>query len=627
MLASPSKKDRCETVASVLHELEKLPVDSDGARGLQQVVKLVASGGLHNLEPLLPLVLSLNGQPFTLRNHFHFQPIFKCNQPRKTILKTGRQTGKSQSISALMVLLSACIPYFKTLAICPLYEQIRRLSNNYVRPLIESSPIRALLVHTGTTNSVLQRSFRNGSIIQFSFALLDTSRLRGISTHFLVADEFQDLDPTHLPIIVECLTASPWDIRLFAGTSKSLDNNLQSQWLQSSQAEFFIPCTRCGKWNIPAAGYHIEAMIGPLHDHISERYPAIVCYNCRAPLYARLGRWVHRRPQLVESFAGYHIPQIILPLHYARYDRWQELLAKQSGAGNMTTYQFYNEVLGEAMDSGQKLVTETELRAAAVLPWKNNPNQPAQELMQMLPHYRMLVMGCDWGGGGEEGVSFTVLALLGLTPTGQIHCLWGKRLLLANEHIREAEECIRRMNQFGAQLFAHDYTGAGIVRETVMVQAGMDLTRLMPFQYIRAARGDLIRFVPPSPLHNRHYYQLDKTRSLLYVCQAIKTGLLQFFEYDGDDPGANGLIPDFLALVEEKASTRHAGDVYMITKAASLTDDFAQAVNIGCAALWHANDAWPNFAEAAKIASISPRLLKAVGDFEHGWEQDSAYDW
>lgn len=589
--------------------------------------RLLAARGLRNLEPLLPLVLSLDGRPFTLKNHFHFQPLFKCDQPRKTIVKTGRQTGKSQSISALLVLLCACIPHFKVLAVCPLYEQIRRLSHNYVRPLIETSPIRALLQHVGTSHSVLQRSFRNGSLMQFSFALLDVTRLRGVSTHLLAIDEFQDIDPAHLPIIAECVTASPWDIRLYTGTPKSLDNIVHGTWLQSSQAEFFIPCQRCGEWNIPSKEYHIDGMIGPLHTHISEQHPAIICHKCRGPLYARLGHWVHRYPNRVEAMSGYHIPQIILPLHYARYDRWQELLAKRAGAGNMTTYQFYNEVLGEAMDAGQKLVTETDLRAAAVLPWKNDPDRPAPEMLARLSQYKMLVMGCDWGGGGEEGVSFTTLALLGLLPTGQVHCLWGKRLLLANDHLLEAKECLQRMTQFGAALLAHDYTGAGVVRETVMIQAGMQPERLMPIQYIRAAAGSLIRFVPATPLHARSHYRLDKTRSLLYVCQAIKTGLLQFFAYDGEDPTKPGLLADFLALVEEKTHSRHAGDIYSIVRILSMTDDFAHAVNLGCVALWHANEAWPNFADAAKIVRLSGPLLRAVGSDDYGWEQTAPEEW
>src|SRR5690606_11353452 len=99
------------------------------------------------------------------------------------------------------------------------------------------------------------------------------------------------------------------------------------------------------------------------------------------PIFPRQGHWLHRYPQRRWTFAGYHVPQIIMPLHYARRDKWAELLAKREGWGNTSRNVFYNEVLGESVDTGQKLVSETELRAASVLPWRNTPNQPSHELI------------------------------------------------------------------------------------------------------------------------------------------------------------------------------------------------------------------------------------------------------
>jgi hypothetical protein len=55
------------------------------------------------------------------------------------------------------------------------------------------------------------------------------------------------------------------------------------------------------------------------------------------------------------------------------------------------------------------------------------------------------------------------------------------------------------------------------------------------------------------------------------------------------------LMDDFLALVENKIPSAHGSDVYTIQRNPLLSDDFAQAVNIGCCALWHMNSAWPNF--------------------------------
>jgi len=152
-------------------------------------IKLAQSGRLPNFAPLLPMVLTLDGKPYSLENHFQFETLFYTRMPKSMVLKTGRQVGKSTVGSAHGVITCTSIPYFRTLYITPLFEQVRRLSNNYVRPFIEQSPLRTLWLGTNTENSVLQRSFRNYSMMQFSFALLDADRVRGVKADKLVIDE------------------------------------------------------------------------------------------------------------------------------------------------------------------------------------------------------------------------------------------------------------------------------------------------------------------------------------------------------------------------------------------------------------------------------------------------------
>jgi hypothetical protein len=584
--------------------------------------KLAELGAIQTLELLLPLALTLNGHPYTLKDHFPFSPIYRTRMATTTLLKTGRQTSKSTNLASHGTLLSNCIPYFRTLYVTPLYEQIRRFSNNYVRPFIEQSPIKSLWSGTSTENSVLQRSFKNLSMMLFSFALLDADRIRGVSADCVCIDEVQDFDPAHIPIIRECMSHSKFKLMKLTGTPKSLSGTVEGVWRRSSQAEWVIPCYSCSTWNIPSLEFHIDAMIGPLHDFISEKIPAVVCWKCRKPINPRHGHWLHRYPERRWDLAGYHIPQIILPLHYANRKAWAELLAKREGWGNTPIHVFYNEVLGESVDTGQKLVSESELRVASKLPWRNRPNNPDPEVIRRLGMYRYRVLTTDWGGGGKDGVSFTTLALLGLTPDGRIDCLWGKRLVASQEHLREAMECLHWLRAFRCHMFVHDYTGAGTVRETVLAQAGFDLNRVFPVQYVRSASRSLLHFEPATELHNRNRYTLDKTRSLLYTFTAIKLDHLRFFEYDFVNEDDTGLIADFLALIEEKAESRLAGDIYTIIRNESLTDDFAQAVNIGTHALWHMGQATPDFAQAAAIARISTSQIMAAGSRDYGWDED-----
>jgi hypothetical protein len=572
-----------------------------------------------SLEPILPLVLNLNGRPYEIRDHYCFSPLFRLLMPKNLVLKTGRQVSKSTSLSSHGVVVSNCIPFFKTLYVTPLYEQIRRFSNNYVRRFIDESPVKALWTGTDTENNVLQRSFKNKSVMLFSFALLDADRVRGVSSDQVCLDEIQDLDPDHIPIIQETMSYSRYALTRMAGTPKSLDNPLEGSYRRSSAAEWFIPCQSCRHWNIPSLDHDLDKMIGPYNIHISEKYPGTVCAKCQKPINPRHGRWVHRHPDRRWVFSGYHVPQLLLPLHFADPEKWSTLLMKREGWGNMTQAQFYNEVMGESIDAGQKLISETDLRAACVLPWKNK-KEPDSACFENLDEYKHRMMAIDWGGGGEDGISFTVIAALGFRPTGLIDVLWAKKLLIGGDHLAEAREVMKYSELFKCDFLSHDYTGAGTVRETVMVQAGANLDRVMAMRLCRSAAQDFIVYKPPTVFNHRAYYSLDKTRSLLYTCQAIKLNQVRFFEYDWESLEQPGLIADFLALTENKTESRSGGDIYTITRNTLLSDDFAQAVNIGCAALWHINDAVPNFAELAGVARLSARVVEA--ETPDDWRDD-----
>lgn len=597
-------------VRTLLEELSSIDVrDQQSAESRIALLKALAEQkAFPSLEPILPLVLNLNGRPYSIHDHFPFSPLFRVLMPKNQVWKTGRQLSKSTSLAAHGVVVANSIPFFKTLYVTPLYEQIRRFSNNYVRSFIEQSPVKSQWTGTDTENNVLQRSFKNKSMMLFSFAMLDADRVRGVSADRMCIDEVQDMDPEFIPIIQETMSYSRFAMSHFTGTPKSLDNPLEGLYRRSSAAEWFIPCHHCRHWNIPAREHDLDAMIGPYRDDISEKAPGTVCAKCQKPISPRHGRWVHRHPDRRWQFAGYHVPQMLLPLHYGDPEKWNTLLLKREGFGNMTVAQFYNEVMGESIDAGQKLVSETELRNACVLPWENK-KEPEQQCLSNLMDYKNRCLAIDWGGGGEEGISFTVITVLGFRPDGTIDVLWAKRLLIGGDHLAEAKECMRYSNLFNCDLVAHDYTGAGTVRETVMVQAGFVLDRIMAMRLCRSAAQDLCVYKPPTAINHRAHYSLDKTRSLLYTCQAIKLMQVKFFQYDWQSQDNPGLIADFLALVENKADSRTGSDIYTITRNVLLPDDFAQAVNIGCAALWHVNQAWPNFAQLAGLGRVTESFV------------------
>jgi hypothetical protein len=304
-------------------------------------------------------------------------------------------------------------------------------------------------------------------------------------------------------------------------------------------------------------------------------------------------------------------------MHYADPAKWAELKAKQAGVGNTPQYAFYNEVLGESFDTAAKLVSLTELNAVSNLgPCTLHAAREAQH------KYVRTALAIDWGGGGEKQISFTTLAFLGMLSNGNIDVLWGKRLLTPHDHMREAQEIQHHWNYFRPTILAHDYTGAGSLRETFLIQSGIPAARVMPCMYVRSASQKPCRHIPPTQQHPRSHYRVDKSRTLLLTCTCIKCKAIHFFDADYKSPNDTGLIRDFLALIEEKTTTMAASEVYRIDRQAGMTDDFAQAVNIGCVALWHASGNWPDLGKIAYYNLAEKQLRAAMPAADTDWDDD-----
>jgi hypothetical protein len=468
----------------------------------------------------------------------------------------------------------------------------------------------------------------------FSFAFIDAERTRGIPCDENIVDEIQDLNYDFLQIIHETLSGSPYGFIQYAGTPKSLENTIQKLWTDSSQAEWAVKCqtAACNHWNIPSLSHDLIDMIGPVHRGIGPECPGVVCAKCRKPVNPqRFGRWIHFYKERRWSHAGYHIPQTVMPMHYGVYKKWEILVGKMEGKGNTASNVFFNEVCGESYDLGARLVTETDLKNASILPWDNT----AVEAEKHLDQYMYRILAVDWGGGGgrlsnsnakksgeqRERVSFTVLTVLGMRPDGKIDVVWAYKSLRTHEHVFEAKLVLAALQRFRCSHLAHDYNGAGSLRETLVIQSGFPASQVIAVAYHPSAKKNFMVYHPATDDHPRDWYGVDKSRSLQITCEMIKCGLLRFFRYDHVDANTPGLINDFLALLEEKVSTRFVGDTYTITRNPNLSDDFAQACNIGVASLCYLSGNWPNLSTIHSmlitpdmLAYLSPAKMPDWGD-------------
>lgn len=510
----------------------------------------------------------------------------------------------STNVASSSLVRSAVIPHLKTLFITPQDEQIRRFSTNYVGEFLKTSPVRELFLTSGVGGSVRQKDFKNGSKMIFSFAQHDATRVRGVSADQIFYDEIQDIDRCVLPIIDQCMSHSNWKITMLTGTPLTNDNLSQHVWEMSDQCEWFIRCTHCTEgghptWNIPSVDYHLYRMLGPYRDDISEKSPGLVCHKCEKPIHPKNGKWVPRYRDRSGVFDGYHVPQVILPLHYADKNNWGEILDRREGYKNTTPAQFHNEILGESYDRATKLVTETDLKRVSREIGPNNPESKDRIADRCI----YWVMGIDWGGGGgqsaTESHSFTTAAMVGLGVDGKIYVPWGIRLLTPHDQILEARTLKAYYDMFLPDLIAHDFSGSGEHRLAWMVQAGMPSEKIMNCEYVGAAKNNIVTHVPPTDFHPRHRHRVDKARTLGTLCRAIQLGGVQFFNWDYEGEGRRGLLYDFLSLVEEKRKTS-LRDIYVIGCMTGGMDDFAQAVNFGAVACWHTHNQWPDYFKLAQ---------------------------
>lgn len=575
-----------------------------------QILTDLRKNKISSLVPILPFVFSLRGKPYTLRDHFPFEPFFRFRLPNEIILKTARQVSKSTSLATSSIITSAAQPYFNTLTITPLFEMIRRFSTQYVKNFIEQSPIRNVLFDANCSKSVLTKTFRNGSSMIFSYAFLDAERVRGITADRVIIDEVQDVNYELLDVIFETISASKWQLKQFAGTPKSISNTAHRLWLRSSMAEWCTKCPQqgCGHWNIASIDYDLLDMLGPVHDNISEKEPGLVCAKCRKPLNPRLGGWEHRSTdkELRWQFSGYHVPQPIMPMHYADKQSWKKLILKSQGYGGITQTTFFNEVLGEAWDVGLKILSETEIRNACSLPWKRD----RQEALKYVKRYKQIIMSVDWGGGGGEvspstgrtqRTSFTSLAMLGLKDNGKIDCIYGERLFMTLAWEEETEIILNLYKQFNCTHLVHDYNGSGYGRTILIKQAGFPEKRLVNVSYVGGGKTQIVTRDPAYPDRPHDVWRVDKPQSLIFTCMAIKHGWIRFFAYDCEKKDAGGIMDDFLAFFEEKSTSKVGTDLYYISTYDGVSDDFAQAVNMGVTMLWFMNKAWPNLAFTNKF--------------------------
>lgn len=568
---------------------------------LDKYSEAVRSGKLDTLSPLLPL-FSYQGKPMSLDRHFQLEPMYSLRMPTHMVFQCGRQIGKSFGIAEKGILLSALLKDFHTLYVQPRFDQIKRFNTAIVQPLLRAMILKEGIIDKQQISAFLMRNFNSNSIMYMEFCLISPDRTRGISgVSHVFYDEVQDLDLDNIEIISEVMSATiNYGFSQYTGTPKTTDGALSVLFDRSSQAHIMIPC-ECGHQNFAHPEEDLFKMIGKWDDNLKT---GIHCTKCDRGLDCRLGYFKHLEPDKRIVFPGYHVGQITHPLHCSLKSKWNDLLYKYN---NLSKAKFYNEIAGVPCDESVKLLTRDHLLNAC-----NDTEPTIEDALRKRTSYSNVILGVDWSGGGALGKSYTAGAIVGERPgTQRLDCLHAFRLPMGLRPEDEAAVLVKMMKTFNCQCLAHDYTGAGNLRETMMHNAGVSAEKLIPFTYAWAPKKDIISVHSPAD-GSRQSFILDKARSLAMLCALIrnKTVTIPKQRHRDDNP----VITDLLALVEDPKEMPRGGIAYMIQRAPGNSDDFAHALNMATAAFWKIRGGFPMAHDVGRY-TITPDVLRDIDPF------------
>lgn len=367
-----------------------------------------------------------------------FVDIFNTPYPRK-VMRAGRQVSKTISMAADMLTTSALNPHNSTIYTNASDTQTKMFSTSKLDPLLLHSPVlhKILMSSKNVINNVYNKRFANFSEIRMTYFSESADRIRGASGDRFYADEIQDINHDAIVEAERCLDASPNPLFTYAGTSKSSITTLEYLWDLSTQKKWIIKCDSCGKWNVPS------------RENIDIK--GLVCKKCKTLLNTFNGLWhSFASPEKEYQYDGYHIPQIIMPLHCCNPKKWAAIVDKLD---NMADYLFNNEIMGEPTGEGDQLITEEFLKSIC----NNDLEMKEGKCPQNAQGATHILAGADWGGSGVTGVSKTVLSIYACyADINLIVKIFGKKYE-SGEPTRHLEDIAKHLKRFGVTTLYGDH--------------------------------------------------------------------------------------------------------------------------------------------------------------------------
>lgn len=453
----------------------------------------------------MPSVDGLSYTNFSFEGRRHMLPIYNT-AARRILLCCARQVEKSTFLGNKAIGLSCLIPGYKTLYVSPTSTQTKTFSNDRIKEPIETSPTLKSFAAQMMAQNIFEKQFNNFSKVTLRNAFLNADRTRGIPAYMLELDEFQDLLSDNIPVIEQCTSHAPENLKQFvyAGTPKSLDNNIEFYRSGvargkslSTQGEWAVPCDSCGS-NAKGAAGRFWNILG--ERNIGKN--SLICEKCGKQIFPQHAEaeWAHATAEA--DFESYRISQLMVP-----WKPWEEVILDYR---RYPRDKFFNEVLGISFDSGLRPLTSAQVRACC-----NKDVKMTEEGVKKYEHpgYQNPVFaGIDWGTGEN---SYTVLSL-GTYYEGNkfrifyIHRFEGQEL----EVPYQTQLIIETLQRFNVLIIGADYGGGFHMNDVLTRTFGPH--RLAKFQYMQRIKKKVVL----NPTFRR--YQVARSEVMSDIFNAVK---------------------------------------------------------------------------------------------------------
>lgn len=404
---------------------------------------------------------------FSFEERGYLREIYDIQTPR-TLLMCGRQVEKSTTLGNKMMAYACLIPHFKVLYVSPSSTQTKEFSKTRLKESIETCPDLRTWFPSHLTDNVFEKKAINRSQLTLRYAFLNADRCRGLSADLIAMDEFQDLLLDNIPVIEEAASHSPFKWFIYSGTPKSLDNPIQVYWdTYSTKNEWAVPCERHGLPNNPGS-WHWN-ILGEKNIGLK----GLSCDKCGQPIFANhpMSQWVRTgnpNPKL-DTFEGFRIPQLMVP-----WIPWSNILTKYNG---YSRGKFYNEVLGQSFDSGQRPLTQSDVQANCDADF----SMAADKLKEVMAKCRgkKVYAGIDWGQDSNN--SFTILTI-GCYIDGFFRIIFAHRFQGAEAEPKEQITKIKKLlKAFNISRVGVDYGGGYWPNDELLREYGSQ--RVVRYQY------------------------------------------------------------------------------------------------------------------------------------------------